>query len=86
METQQELNPRIARLIELTKEYPNVYMPWREEDDQALLGAHRLFVDFNPRRDGSRKLFINSMAAKFGRHPKAIRSRIKKLLDLEGNL
>lgn len=58
-------------------------MPWREEDDQALLGVHRLFVDFNPGRDGSRKLFIDSMAAKFGRHPNAIRSRIKKLLDLE---
>ncbi|MEK7654528.1 MAG: hypothetical protein AAB345_04630 [Patescibacteria group bacterium] len=83
MENQQVFNPRIARLLELTKEYPNVYMPWSEEDDQMLLGAHRLFIDFNPERRGFRKSFIDSMAAHFGRHPNAIRSRIKKLLDLD---
>ncbi len=66
---------RAAQKTQSTAEYPedysNAYAPWAEEDDEKLT---RLFLE---------KVPVKALSSIFGRKPGGIRSRLKKLNQIE---
>ena len=66
---QEEVNPRDERIQRIRERHPRAYMRWSEEEDEALMRAHR---------EG---LTIRELTELFERQRGGIRSRINKLLD-----
>jgi ATP-dependent DNA helicase PIF1 len=54
------------KLAKMREEYPNAYMPWKENDDEEL---KQMF---------EKGKTLNMLTNHFGRHPGSIRSRLKK--------
>jgi hypothetical protein len=54
------------KLAKMREEYPNAYMPWKDEDDAKL---KELFEKGET---------LNKLTIKFGRHPGSIRKRLEK--------
>jgi hypothetical protein len=54
------------KLAKMREEYPNAYMPWKEEDDTKL---KKMFED---------KKTLNMLSKHFGRHPGSIKKRLEK--------
>ncbi len=54
------------KLAKMREEYPNAYMPWKDEDDAKL---KKMFED---------KKTLNMLTKEFGRHPGSIKKRLEK--------
>ena len=54
------------KLAKMREEYPNAYMPWKDEDDIKL---KKLFED---------KASLEKLTEEFGRHPGSIKKRLEK--------
>jgi ATP-dependent exoDNAse (exonuclease V) alpha subunit len=56
------------KVAEMREKYPRAYMPWEKAEDAKLTA---LFMDGKPHT-------VKELTEKFGRHPGAIRARLKK--------
>lgn len=56
------------KVAKMREKYPQAYMPWQEAEDAKLTA---LFMDGQPHT-------VKELTEKFGRHPGAIRARLKK--------
>lgn len=68
-ESEEELKPVSTwseKLAKMRETYPNAYMPWSEADDANLQKLYK------------KKLTLNMLSEKFGRHPGSIQKRLEK--------
>lgn len=56
------------KVAKMREQYPNAYLPWKEPEDAKLTS---LFMDGKPHT-------VKELTEAFGRHPGAIRARLKK--------
>ena len=56
------------KVSKMRETYPNAFKPWQEKDDKELV---KLF-------SAKKKVSINDLTKKFGRHPGSIKARLKK--------
>lgn len=66
---------------DIRKTFKKAYAPWTKEEDVLLKEAYDEFIRIKKATGQTDEIFITQYAAKLGRKPGGIRSRIAKLLD-----